>query len=93
MAPDKVPSSGIGAACQFHKEQYLHSAFSILFCPRLTALQILLSERQILLEKHHQLSFQGCREYLFVRTEFCRFPFEKLEVSISFTFRQRFPEA
>ena len=55
MAPDKVPSSGIGAACQSHKEQYLHSAFSTLFCPILTALQVILSELQSLLEEHHQL--------------------------------------
>ena len=36
--PDEVPSSGIGAACQFHKEQYQHFAFSILLSPTQTAL-------------------------------------------------------
>ena len=45
------PSSETGAACQFHKEQYQYFAFPILFCPIQPALQIILSEPQILLEK------------------------------------------
>ena len=67
---DRVPSSGIGTACQYHKEQYQHFALSILSCPMQTALQIILSEPQILLEKLDQLSFQGSHEYSCVRTEF-----------------------
>ena len=46
---DEVPSSWIGAACQFHEKHYQHYAFSVLFCPIQTALQIILSELQILL--------------------------------------------
>ena len=57
--PDQVPSSGIGAACQFQKEQYQHFAFHILFCLIQPALQIILSEPQILLDKLDQLSSQG----------------------------------
>ena len=78
---DRVPSSGIGTACQYHKEQYQHFAFSILFCPMQTALQIILSELRILLEKHDQLTFQGSHEYLFVQKEFFPFPFENLALS------------
>ena len=71
----------IGAACQFHEEQYQHFAFSILFCVIQIALQIILSELRILLEKHDQLSFQRSREHLFVRTELFPFPFEKVALS------------
>ena len=94
---DRVPSSGIGTACQYHKEQYQHFALSILSCPMQAALQIILSEPQILLEKLDQLSFQGSHEYLFVRTESFPFPFENLarspNLDFFLTFRPRFPEA
>ena len=45
----KVPSYGIGAEYQFHKELCQHSAFSILVCPIQTALQITLLDLRILL--------------------------------------------
>ena len=76
--PDKVPSSGIGAACQFHKEPSQHFAFSILFCQIQTGPQIIVFELRSLLEKHGQLSFHGSHEHLFVWTEFFPFPFGKL---------------
>ena len=59
---DQVPFSGIGAACQFHEEQYQHFLFAILFCPMQNVLQIILSELRISLEKLDQLSFQGSCE-------------------------------
>ena len=73
--PDRVPSSGVGAVCQFHKEQCQHFAFSILFCLIQTALQITvwaacspwLAWSAFLLGSH---------EYFFVRTEFFPIPFE-----------------
>ena len=61
--PERIPSSGIGPAYQFQKEQYQHFAFPILFCPIQPALQIILSEPQTLLD---QLSFQGIPEVFFL---------------------------
>ena len=90
--PNRVPSSGIGAACQFHGEQYQNFAFPILLCPIQPALQIILSELQIFFEKLDQHSFQGIHEGFSVRTGFFPFPFEKVAHSPildSFTFRQR----
>ena len=75
-SPDRVPSSGIGSACQYHKEQYQHFAFSILFCPVQTVLQTVLVEPHSLFERLDQLSVQGSRECLCVQTEFFPFPFE-----------------
>ena len=87
---DGVPSSGIGAACQFHKEQYQYFAFPTLFCPIQRALQIILAEPQILLEKLDQLFFS--REYmeafLFRQSSFL-FHLRKshtLPFAVSFTF-------
>ena len=57
---DKVPSSGIGAACQFLEEQYQYCVF----CQIHTALRIILSELRILLEKawsaFFSKSWQSC---------------------------------
>ena len=56
--PDKVPSSGLEAAFLFHKEQFQHFAFSMLFCPIQLAPQIILSELQILLESSFSFVFK-----------------------------------
>ena len=58
----------------------------IIFRPFQIALQIILSEMHILLEKHDQLSCQRSREYVFVRTEFFPFPFENLAHSPNLRF-------
>ena len=60
--PDTVPSSGIRDVGQSIQP----------------ALQIILSEPPILLEKLDQLSFQGIREGFSVQTKFFPFPFEKV---------------
>ena len=48
--------------------------------------KIILSELHTLLEKHGQLSFQGSRERLFVRTELFPFSFENPTHSPNLTF-------
>ena len=73
---DKVPSSRIGTGYQFQREHYQHFALSILVSSIQIALQIILYELRILLEKHEQHSFQGSRECLFVRTDFFPSPLE-----------------
>ena len=74
--PDKIPSSGIGAACPFHEEQCQHFAFSILFCPIQIALHIILSELRILLETNDQLSFKEVVKVSLFGQSYCPFPFE-----------------
>ena len=87
-SPDGSPFSGIQDVGQFHKEQYQHFAFHILFCQFHPALQIIMSEPQILPDKLVQLPFH---EGSCVQTEFYPFHLRKLhtlQCSISFTFPQ-----
>ena len=51
--PDKVPSSKIGAASQFHEEQCQQFAF---FCPIQTTLQIILFDLRIVSDTTHNFS-------------------------------------
>ena len=58
-----------------HGELYQHFAFSILFCPTQTALEITLSEPRILCERLDQVSFKENHEFSFAWTEPFPFPF------------------
>ena len=77
-SPVRAPLSRIQAVGFLHEEQYQHFAFLILFCPFQTALQIILSEPQVLLEKLDPLSCQGTHEGFSGPTDFSPFPFEKV---------------
>ena len=57
---------------------FIKSNISILFCPIRPALQIIVSEPQVLLHKLDQLSFQRIHGSFSVRTGFFPFPLEKV---------------